>query len=411
MIFLKKTLMFFLMCLNSTTAFAAIGPNCSELFSPVAPFTVSEPQFFGKVLGTMFSNYGYKATYQEVLKYADTQSDFNDLFASFKANKISQRQQKSILKLHPALRALKATDQILEDYVVRYNKTIDKKLIEDVHSPAFKELNSSKVIDQCSTGTCWINSATSALESSLSKSERIDISEQYIYAQSLIDQTFKSTIHGLRISEGGNLTKFYELIREHGYVLTKDWSPKIDIYKNPKELKQKLIHLAAAYRSNVIYAVKSGDKDLLASLEQNIKAHARTVIETELGPLPEPSLIKKIPDQLEVRFLTTRFTAKTLSDVLLEISRHIDQGQEAYISLNSNGNDFKQKKTLEQSTGYSPIGHAMAIVGYIKDGQGQVALLKIKNSWGKEIGDDGFIYLSRTFLRQTFASAGYFVEK
>lgn len=403
--FFKNSLIALYLFLGSSVAISA--PLCGQVFSSVKPFSVTSPGLMGKILGSFKSSEWHVSKYGEVLKYAQTNSDFIDLFASFRENKVPYSIQGEILKNHPRLKSLNATESLIKDYVQKYNSGLDKVLLESPDSPLFKELSSPKVVDQCSSGTCWINASTSVLENALSDANQIDISEQFIYLKSLIHRSLESSRQNSPFYEGGDFAEYLKFVTKDGYVLSSDWTPNKNIYQHNNEIITALNVVVSQYRSIFSFLSKSfHPEDNLEEAQRNFISDAEAAITNIIGPLPEKHLVKQLPPHLVFESIERRDLSQSFNVILSKIADNVDAGKEVYISLNSKPQDFAQKDVLEKSMGGYQTSHAMSVVGYIKDSSGTVQLLKIKNSWGKNIGDGGFIYLSNFFINQSFVKAG-----
>jgi C1A family cysteine protease len=384
------------------------APTCGNIFTSVMPFSVTSPGLMGKLLGSYHpSSDRLYAKYEEVLPYAKTNNDFMDLFASFRENKVSLKAQKNILQNHPGLKSLNAPSSTIDEYVQNYNQSLTERTIESTQSPLFQELRSEKVVDQCATGSCWINSSTSVLESVLKDATRADISEQYIYLQSVITRALSSAMKQGTMDEGGSLEEFMSLVKAQGYVLSSDWKPKSDVFQNKVNVHRMMHTLASKYR--VLFSVVSqsiSPEENILELKKDFMAEANEQLSKIFGPLPEQKQIKKLPPKMAFQMIQRSAKNYFFHQILDQIAGRLDLGQEVFISLNSEPKDFMQKDIVKQSSGVIDVSHAMAVVGYIKDSAGKVQLLKVKNSWGTGIGDQGFIYLSSEFLNQSFIYAG-----
>ncbi len=401
----QKTLVLLGLMTSLISSPAISAEICDQIFSTVKPFSVSQPTYIAKLVGKVFPSTGFTPRYRQVVPYAQTNGEFIDLFASFRANNISIKTQKKLLREHPSLASLRVPDSMIEDYVQAYNKIIDNTYVTDLNSPVYKTLLSEKVINQCATGTCWINSSTSVLESTLSKEKRIDISEQYIYLRSLIDRSRNKSMFGDDITEGGTMNEYIALVKKHGYALNSDWQPSIDIYRDRTRVLKPLIELANSYHPLFKSAMERRDIEGTYSLENAFNHDAEKIVANIVGPLPSQNLLRKLPSTLKIERMNPNENIIDIHEILNRIGTSIDQGKEVFIGLNSTVADFSQSSLVEQSTGLAPQGHAMAVVGYVKDSKGQVQLLKVKNSWGTNIGDNGFIYLSGRFFGQTYKNA------
>jgi hypothetical protein len=115
-----------------------------------------------------------------------------------------------------------------------------------------------------------------------------------------------------------------------------------------------------------------------------------------VGALPEKRYKKALPNDLALEFINRETKVGGLSQALDRICKSIDEGNEVFISLK----DISSAEVFQTSATFP-----MAVVGYIKDSNGIVRLLKIKNSWRNSVGKGHSIYLSRKVLAQVFDTA------
>lgn len=393
-------LIYWLSILSGTGAYAA--KTCDQVFTSTKPFSVSLPNLMGRIQSQLLYTNEVAYSFSRIIPLAHTHQDFLDLFASFNENKVPLIVQKKLLQSHPIFRSYRINDQLFDSYISNFNAQYLNSSQIYVDSPLYNEITSPKVIDQCATGTCWINSSTSMLESVLTIAERPNISEHYLYLESLIERAKESSISGSKNFEGGNMYAYMYIIQKKGYVETKDWQPKFNIYKHRERILRPLKNLADKYRP--LFKLSQDAENLSARFVQE----AEELLSNIVGPFPDATIKKAIPKDLSVEFFHRNISTDSITEALEKISKTIDGGHEVMISLKSNTQDFRQKNIVNFATGKGNSNHAMVVVGYVKDAYGNVQLLKIKNSWGQKIGLSGYIYLSRSFLYKTFNLAAVF---
>jgi len=92
----------------------------------------------------------------------------------------------------------------------------------------------------------------------------------------------------------------------------------------------------------------------------------------------------------------------------LDGGRRVKIGIDWYTGYNMN-NGFKKPWIIEKEVGMRVGGHALYLLGYIKDYHGRKVFI-VKNSFGKHWGDNGNFYITEDMLIKNISKYGAFVN-
>ncbi|MBI3558160.1 MAG: hypothetical protein HY074_17990 [Deltaproteobacteria bacterium] len=273
--------------------------------------------------------------------------------------------------------------------------------------------------DQCG-GTCWISAGLTMVEHSVHAQSgvKVAMSEDYLAAMELKNQALGGVMNrtnAVPALAGRTFSHVEWLIREYGMVPKSEFTaPDADWAKIGEAL----------YAVTKSYAAK---KTLTNAEYERLSKELDAALSKELAPLPANFRIagkRFTPKTFSTAFIPnhsfkTLFLKEkgvpdplglhhSLKDVLTQVKQSIADGKAVYASirwpeewfsiqnglLNLDTNPATAKKV--KSSGL----HAVAVVGAKLDSKGEITALKIQNSWGEELGDEGFFHISRKTLEQ-----------
>lgn len=316
-----------------------------------------------------------------------------------------------------------------------------------------KEMVCLPVISQDKTGTCWSFSTTSFLEAEILriKGQKIDLSEMYTVRNTYPKKAYNYVMRQgkAQFGEGGlshdviNSAMEYGLVPEEVYT-GKSTAAIHDHSKMVADLEAFLktvvsskpfnANWKAEYNSyldrymgkNVVEFTYEGKKytpkQFAASTGLDFSKYI-TITSFTHAPF-HTKFILDIPDN----FANGSFYNVPLDEFIYTIDSALDAGftlaLDADVSENTfsskNGiavipanesdattilSEIKPEKIITQELRQSEFenyntmdDHLMHIVGKVKDQKGNI-FYKVKNSWGKDSGKDGFMYMSVAYIK------------
>ncbi len=316
------------------------------------------------------------------------------------------------------------------------------------------DLSTSSVKNQGMTGTCWSFSTSSFIESEIERisGQKIDISEMHIVRTTYDKKAWNYVMRqgNAQFSEGGLAHDLMNAARLNGLMPQEAFTGLIDgqtLYNHSKIVPDMKIILDKFIekdpsQKNWKSPIKSIlDKDIgvyTTSFKYNGKTY--TPIEfmamTKLDPdayitlttfTHQPAysnFILDIPDNfsygsfynlplneyMEVldHALNNGFTVEL--DIDVSESTFSQKNGVAVIPMNKNENEKSLKEIvpeLDITPAFRQVefenynttdDHLMHITGIYKDQKGN-KYYKVKNSWGSHVGNEGFIYISESYMQ------------
>lgn len=312
----------------------------------------------------------------------------------------------------------------------------------------------SSVKNQGNTGTCWSFSTTSFIESEIERisGKKIDISEMYIVRTTYDEKTWNYVMRqgNAQFSEGGLAHDLMNAIKLNGLVpqeaFTGLFGQKINYDHSKIEPAIKEILNKFIEKDSI---VSNWKKPVKTILDQNIGTYVTTFNYEGKTYTPKEflTMTKLDPDD----YITlTSFTHKPYySDFIIDIPDNFSYGSFYNLPLNEymevidsalkNGYTVEldtdaSEPTFSQKAGVAFIAknkennkkglteiidemnitpdfrqaefenfnttddHLMHITGVLKDQKGN-KYYKVKNSWGATITNDGYIYISESYMK------------
>ena len=325
-------------------------------------------------------------------------------------------------------------------------------------NPDYKVLvpEQSQVRNQCSLGTCHLYSWVSLLEQEFkaASAKEIKISADYLSARHWIQKSLENLSQAggpIKIQLGANVIHSRSLIEQYGIIPDQVWAGHAQFNQAPlsDRMTEYVQNIIARAHSKIS---KSVNQEVHAAILSQAKEQILTAFEKQIGAFPEtfeyegqiytpqsfqkqffPELAKPVwlmsatPSQKSPTTLNqvtkTFGVISTNIDQLEATARQlIDQGLNVYLTYDHNSNYVDNRTGImsiaafemppgggplsrsdRQEFGFGPSGHAVQIVGYDFDPKtNKVLKWKIKNSWGKQPGDDGYYHMFADYFR-TFA--------
>lgn len=327
------------------------------------------------------------------------------------------------------------------------------------------EVEQTPVSDQCAYGSCWIHARLSHLEEAIKKKtgKEIKLSRHYLIVQSLLDR-IDSALESPHspVFQGGNANYADELIRRFG-VIPDDpgtWKPRIQFEKSPHG--GRLVYFLNARVAKFHEDAKdlTPESKAYLDLQDEARKEMREILKTYTGTLPrkfkvqeaeyspksfakslaqnyapKPLWVFPETDSLSgnLRRESSRQAGPLPSDVnssresVLKMEKRIinalRNGQSVTLAYENN-TLFVDKDTgimsldaFNTPKGFSPPSriyrdafqsgsgyHAVDVVGVDLDAEGRMVKLKIKNSWGTDSGDHGYLHMYRDYFEQFVSS-------
>lgn len=321
------------------------------------------------------------------------------------------------------------------------------------------DLETTSVISQGRTGTCWSFSSTSFLESEIIRltGQQIDLSEMYTVRKTYLKkaENFVMRQGKAQFSEGGLAHDVLNSLTEFGLVPNAAYSGLMDNESNHNhaELSAVLKRMLETYVDNpggrlskkwkkavdAVLTVYLGDNP--ESFEYNGKTYTpKSFLDmTKLKPkeylsitsfshkpfysefilnipdnwsngsfinLPLDEMILTIDNALENGFTIEldcdvsepTFSAKTGVAVIPDSSITNEKATDTIVSEKMVTQDFRQQEFENYAT---TDDHLMHITGLAKDENG-TKYYKVKNSWGKDssrVAYGGYVYFSESYMR------------
>ena len=316
------------------------------------------------------------------------------------------------------------------------------------------DIPASSVKSQGKTGTCWSFSTSSFLESEIKRLSGldIDISEMYIVRTTYDDKAWNYTMRqgNAQFSEGGLAHDLMNAVSKNGLVPQEAFTGLFGeqiIYDHTKivpELKDVLDRYIKEDST-----VTNWKKQTKVILDKNIGAYVKTFEYNGKTYTPNEflNITKLIPDNYVT--LTTFTHRPYYSKFILDIPDNFSYGSFYNIPLNEYMNVMNaalksgytieldidvSEPTFSQKTGVAIIAknkeenkkglteiieelvitpdfrqaefenynttddHLMHITGIVKDQNGNI-YYKVKNSWGTDVANGGYIYISDNYMQ------------
>ncbi len=312
----------------------------------------------------------------------------------------------------------------------------------------------SSVKNQGKTGTCWSFSTSSFIESEIERisGKKIDISEMYIVRTTYDDKTWNYVMRqgNAQFSEGGlahdlmNAAKYHGLVPQEAFSGLFGQQTTYDHTKIVPEIKEVLDQFIE--KDSTVSEWKSPTKTIL---DKNIGTYItifnydgktytpKEFLEmTKLNPDNYVTLtsfthkpyyskfILDIPDN----FSNGSFYNLPLNEYMNTIDTSLKNGYTVELDIDSSEPTFSQKSGVafipnnieDTKKGLSQIvdekdittdfrqaefenfnttdDHLMHITGMVKDQKGNI-YYKVKNSWGTNVANNGFIYISDSYMQ------------
>lgn len=320
----------------------------------------------------------------------------------------------------------------------------------------FQEVTSipcQPVISQDKTGTCWSFSTTSFLEAEILRQsgQRVDLSEMYNVRKTYDDKAYNYVMRQgkAQFSEGGLSHDVINSARRYGVVPQQVFSGyvtenrKYDHEKLAGQLEEVLKKYATSkklspeWKAETAVLLDAGigspvtsfsyegteytPESYLASLKLDLDEYVTITSFTHEKPYAE--FVLNIPDN----FSNGRFYNLPLDEYIANIDHALENGytlaldadvSEAFffgkagIAVVPEGTDVRSaaaeiRPEMKVTADYrqhefenfnTTDDHLMHIVGKVKDQKGNV-YYKVKNSWGADAGQHGFVYMSVPYMK------------
>ncbi len=318
------------------------------------------------------------------------------------------------------------------------------------------DIDASNVKSQGNTGTCWSFSTSSFVESEIYRQtgKKIDVSEMYTVRNIYNDKAWNYVMRQgkIQFSEGGLAHDVINSIRDNGLVTETVFTGKKDANNryNHSRIINKLKPILDAYIKN--------DKD---SEYPNWKQDVNKILDEEIGVLPTKTIYngkEYTPQELakELQFDASDYVTITsfthvpfyrnfvlnipdnfsngsmynvpLDELIQVIDTALDKGFSVALDIDVSEktffrnqgiavipnsdldiekakNELVKEKEISQEFRQKEFenfnttdDHLMHIVGRVKD-QNENTYYKVKNSWGTNSGRDGYVYISKPYMR------------
>ncbi|MDD0854169.1 C1 family peptidase [Halobacteriovorax sp. GB3] len=436
--------------------------NAKKMTSRVAnAFHISSNDYYFSFLGKIQSPYEFRVAIKR-MNNTSQMNDFTytQLLKSPFAKRLGL-EKKDLKRIKKELKGLKvATDYNVSSAIQEALPVfLLHKSINDIDF-FDKELVAQPVKDQCKWGSCWTFSSTSYLEFLYKKefNKEIELSADYTYHMHLYEEArFYVMGYHDKIREGGHYED-YRFLSKYGLIPESVWTPDPKYKKeNKEEVKEKLLSLRKRLQREKTKLRTKVERD---ELEQRYMDIIRETIfgrnqeppsefEFEGTTYTPESFFKERFETLVNFFHSKRFVnprlknykkdikspLQTISNIgsffkhkidflrtdnkqkieaLKSIKKAIDNGEPILLDHktfergSSYVNDFEEKELVrgpyrfstDSSTNYKTnnMSHQQVIVGYELDKNGEIASLKLLNSWGEKNGLKGYYYLDREYF-------------
>ncbi len=313
-------------------------------------------------------------------------------------------------------------------------------------------LNSTRVDDQKSTGTCWAHAQTGFYETAnvMKQQSRVLLSEEFMFyhwilvqAQEILANPKKSSI-----SEGAGIDKGELITYAFGAMPEGVWKTKINIKEDKKErqamlkvLTIKILNYRDQITKNLVKVKKENpklfenQKAMMQFIAKSINTYLKLIkadLDFYLGAPPSSftynglsydpisfavsELLVNVVTKLEgygfaaVPALSEFPTISDRRDFESLIKQEIDEGFPVYLGyqhvgeLADNSTGIMSISAFDlpfdfNSNSYNVLtddngsGHAVLIVGYEVNEFGDIVKFKIKNSWGNKAGEAGYYHM------------------
>jgi len=332
--------------------------------------------------------------------------------------------------------------------------TLTYSLAQKYNFTPVVDLSTTTVKNQGMTGTCWSFSTSSFIESEIERisGQKIDISEMYIVRTTYDKKTWNYVMRQgtAQFSEGGLAHDLMNAARLNGLMPQEAFTGLVG--------QQKLYNHSKLVPDMKIILDKFIEKD---PSQKNWKEPVKTILDKDIGaysknftyngktytPKEFMAMTKFDPD---VYITLTTFTHQPyyskfildipdnfsygsfynlpLDEYMAVLNHALENGYTVELDIDASEPTFSQKngvafipknkndnkKGLHELVDELTItpafrqaefenynttdDHLMHITGIYKDQKGN-KYYKVKNSWGTHVGNDGFIYISESFMQ------------
>jgi bleomycin hydrolase len=313
-----------------------------------------------------------------------------------------------------------------------------------------KDIETTPVTAQQKTGTCWSFSSTSFLEAEIIRKTgaSVDLSEMYTVRNIYMDKAENYVMRQgkAQFGEGGLNHDVINSVEKYGVTKQKEYSGKADpnapydhslMLAELEDILKKVVEITpkkypnwkADYNSILdkhmgkIEDIKPMNKErLLQEYKINLNDY---ITLTSFTHVPyHTKFILNIPDN----FSNGYFHNITLDEFVQNIDNALDKGYTVALDCDVSESTFSSKtgiavvpqneadtaaivteikpekvitaefRQAEFENYNTTDDHLMHIVGKARDQKGNI-YYKVKNSWGKESGKDGYMFMSVPYLR------------
>lgn len=313
----------------------------------------------------------------------------------------------------------------------------------------------SGVESQEQYGSCWIFSGSSHYVDRIrsATNQKVNISEDFLVAHSLfehVERVLNNT--NKKLSQGGLYTEFLDLVKRVGVVPESSWKPRVPFTESP-HIDRLMMFIKTRISQFAEAAAKQKSKAQRELLKTEARKDIHALIRSYTGDLPTRV------DYKDMKLTPKQFRNYVLpNDVRpIEYARPIAEGAKPYSRTNKYNiiergrkcedilkliaesieknislviNTEMSEAFIDNETGIMSIAgfyapewfqvptaktrikngsrgglHAMEIVG-VDVVKGEVRKLKLKNSWGRDVGSKGYYHMYADYFC-TFAEGVY----
>ncbi len=297
-----------------------------------------------------------------------------------------------------------------------------------------------EVKDQCATGTCWAHAATALMENSLiaNQRDRTSLSEEFFYLESYIGKA------ALNIEEIGNIylrSSAIELgyrriedgnnyLTALGYGAVPDTVLESEVISGSRNWFFNPRRAMAREVKNVIKdalkeARRSGDREIpdfvdrynARLIEIKIRYQKRVKGSWRTDPDGQDRFEYKGKWYTPFEYFN-QYVRQANQSLVNTFSEFTPAAEEAVINALSKGKSIYlalkwdsnyEFKWFEQNLGIRTGAHAVEITGVkLSPDKKSIISVRVKNSWGKDWKDGGFIDIPIEALRPAFNGAALF---
>jgi bleomycin hydrolase len=317
-----------------------------------------------------------------------------------------------------------------------------------------------EIKNQCNLGTCHLHSWLASMEKTYTRrtGDVMPLSNHYLSAQQILNRSLMqlhNSDNRADIELGAGSLNSRDSILQYGVIPEGIWTPKTEFYKNPtaQKMTEYFENIIARTKSYVAKAKTPEQKqEALAYGEEQLKSlfndfvgelptefnwkgqqwtpqqFAKEYFSFIEGPQKQMIILAKRKGMTyaeQVKSDTKVYT--DLNSVEATAAQLIDRGQMVYLAYDHHA-EYADKasgilsirafytpsyakplnRELREQFGKNDGGHAVQIIGYERDPQtGKILKWKIKNSWGKTSGDEGYYHMYDDYFRAFAKSITY----